>query len=635
MVTASQINSYQGNAELGGVVAGDTGEASLQMFNSMLRDIGQQNYSWNVQKYQQNIKDRDASMELFAQNKMPGEIDEVDQPALKGLYDQMETLYMENPNIVQSPEAYAKMAKLSSEFQAKATAAKTRQVEFAKQRVAIAAELDPRTRDRMKAHLAAQRDAGVDHLPEPYLNELDFDLGKMFAAPGSAAAPAAGGKAGAGTSGSQSGTGMDGTPSLVATDRKIITGEDGLTYEQVTYRPDADQMLNYWSPLRYMEGNHKTLPDEAALFQQYALGSKELNDQAYLGEINANIKKFNTDNGFKPGDGKYQEDFATKGDDGLLKINDSNPIDFGRKLYVGTYWRESTSAPTLNKQAQEQRRIKAQENQANAAATNSRAQAGLAGAKTREVNELLPFKKAEYIAKANKMSPEVVAASKPFSDATNAFDKADQQTNFAPLTNFKGITPEMKKGFGIGDNAQIAMVPFSNAAAVEMFSVPKTDLVSKKTTKAKPKQIFAIRDGGETMLAAIDANGQYQVMDLNQGVNAMIDVESGFSTGAETVKLKSGAKQYANTLMGGDKPITLANVRGASSVQATPEPAAATTPAPAPNAKTSNTVFAPTSESEFDEQLLTKSGKRAWRKGDEYWAKDDTGKFVKIPTKKK
>lgn len=569
MVSGADILSYKPNADLAG--AGAVGGGPTSDLSPILNSLQQQNMQWNAMRFHQAVADRDKTLETFAQNNIDFPMEEGDKAQMEQKYNDMVDKYKANPKgFLTDPETIKSVQR----FKADAAFAKTRYAELSKQRQAIAQEVDPQTRQDMIDHLEEQKAAGINKLPQPYFKKLDWD-------------PKA----------------MNPVPEEEVVTRVVKPNEQGLMTVVETKQTDPKKMLDHWSEQNFLEGKNKTLPDQARIYQQFALNNPAINNDDYWNKANKTIEEMNTNNGFKPGDRYYTAPIAVAGPDGKMVPVDQNPVEFGKKFYVANNYKQYTAEPVLSKDAQNMLKTKAQQGQAESATQKNQAQTDLEKMKSKEINDLLPHKISKLDAEAELARKRGDAATatalnkqkviaKPVNDAISTFNNIDA-LHYKPFKSFTGIDPASLSTMGTNEHTQITEVPMTELGAVKMTSTPSTESGATKLTINKPVKMYAIRNDPKNpdaiKLVGVGKDGHVmKIVDLNQGINELISYEGGYKS-KDNVDNQGEASKYLTELQGGQFPdVSLSRIR--QHVGSTRTTTTTASPAQQPQAKPSVSV---------------------------------------------
>lgn len=540
MVSGNDIISYNGNAAQGANDAGGIpflGGFNTDHINNVMDDMSRQNMMWNSQMFQQKINDRNAMNDLLAQQDMNVDLLDQDRPVLQAKLNEMQKLYIDNPDMLNNPAVYAQMQKKVKEFQAMRSNGKTRYLQVADMKKQMAENTDARFRQQMASHINEQVALGINHLPDPYMKIQDWTKD------------------------------IEANPPVVALGSPTTyRGKDGNYYTRTVMGNRLEDFFKYYDPFNLIEGENKNLPDQIGAFYDWAGRDERFMGDQNLNAINAKMDAINAARGAKVGDPMYLRHIAEKGEDGKWALT-SNAVEMVRALSIFKNYDQKVSE-ALSKDAAQQAVFRSQIVNNLASAGAHRAAAGLSNAKARAENELLPYRKNLFAAQAKafedkgdiaeaKVVKEREEVAKPVSDAVNAFDQADQLKNYRPATQIfnKMPTPAaeaLRLNLGIDDNWQFSSVPMTNSAAVKMLSVPVQTKGKKQVAKA-PVVIYALKGpDGQIKMVGLDKNGNFQKStDLSQGVNELISYENGYDS-KRKVELESKAKRYINYLQGGD-----------------------------------------------------------------------------------
>lgn len=533
MVSGNDILSYKPNPDLAGGGAynyGPDGNLGNEL-SGVLNSLNNQNLQWNAMKYHDAINKRDKALETFASNNIDFPMEENDRGDLDKQYSDMVDRYKKNPKgYLTDPQTL----KDTQRFKHDVAYAKTRYATFAQQRQDIAKETDPQTRQDMIAHLNEQVGKPLHTLPEPYQKRLDWD-------------PAV----------------MNPKAEEEVVDRTWVPNKNGLMTIVETKQTDPKKMQDHWSEQNFLEGNNKTLPDQANIYMQHALANPDINNDEYWNKANSVIDQMNVKNDFKPGGKYYMAPIAVQGEDGHMHPVDKSPIEFGKKFYIANNYKHYTDNPALSKEAQGMQKTLADQKKAEAATR-------LDQTKAKEINDMLPWKEKkiqaeiDYLNKkgdreAAKAAKAKMTMAKPVNDAISTFNNVDALT-YRPMNKtvkaIAGFDPGALATIGTNDKTSYAEVPLTDLGAVKMTSIPSTEKGNTKMTIIKPDRIFAIRNDPSNpdaiKLIGIGKDGKVQKMvDVQQGINELISYEGGYK-GKDNVKNQSTAMEYINDLQGGN-----------------------------------------------------------------------------------
>lgn len=534
-----QILSYKGDADLGGFgpdgvpYPGSSGK-ELESLSNYNDHLTQQNFIWNQRKYAQAIKDRDDVMDMVASQKIDSPLLEGDQKVLDANFKGIEDLVLATPNIKGNMDKWLELQQKLRESGSKQTYAKTRYVEAAKQRLDISNTVDPQLKQKKQDHLDEQIKKGVDHVIDPYNNQLDWDPAVLF---------------------------PDAKEKVKSS--KTEVGKDGLFHTTTTTETDLEDMLKHFSFSSLAEGENKTFPDQVDKFYKFAIANPTIMNDSVLNKINSRLNEINISKGYKSGDGNFIAPIATKGADGNWAP--ANGVDFTKAWYVYHNYK-TTSTTALDKQAQEMAKIKSETAENYAQAQSAKALAGKYGADAKLA--LANIKKAEAdgdktLAETEQLKYKTAVlkstASQPVYEANKFFTeetKNEAKLKFLPLSsiNIKTATATVN-GVKLAESADIPSdyvakeIPKSTTSAVEMLADPYW--LNKESKQGfsgwnTPAKILLFtspdKDPSKSKLVGYDANGN---------VLKKVDVTTGFENLIRYNKKYNGDKDMLDQINAG------------------------------------------------------------------------------------
>lgn len=540
-VTASQIDSYQGNANLAFGADGrslNPGDRDISStVNSALEQAQARDFQWQVKQHDQRIKDRDATLDLFASAKLDGDVDEADRPALDKLYGEVKDILLANPNIKANPQAYANAQQKIKEYNNLGTMANTREAEFKKMRLDIAQDQDLDRRKKKIEHLDAEINKGIKHMPTPYLSKQSWDDDKISPDPG-----------------------------MITVE--YVAGKDanGLPTKSEKKRTNIKALLDNYSTGRLLEGPNKDLPNQIAAKAEALLAGGELANDSSISEANKRIAEINAENNFNPGDKYFTKPIAVKDDNGKWVL-DTNPVEIVKKLDLINRYKNETTAAKIDEDVLKGQATVANIEQSKAAAGASRANAAQSYNAISVANAKLPGELKKLDAEVEKIKkeggdPTSVINQKAYAtigaSAIDAFDEAAKSKGaktasqiFTP--NSDGTPNSILGALNLTGNEVLVPVSLSNAAAREMLTINSTTKDGKEI-EALPNNIYLIKDKNnpsnnrivginKAYTAGNQVTGSYN---LNEGAIKLASDRLGNTTGENNPNIQAGVAEYVS-----------------------------------------------------------------------------------------
>lgn len=504
MATGTEILGYRGNAANAGGYTGDGniagfGADSLNPLNRTLDSLAQRNTIWNMQQYRQKIEDRDSIGEAISQNKIDFEVDDIYRPDLEQQIDKIKKIRLATPDIKSNPQAWSELQGEIQKFQQMASSAKTNTATLKTMIQEYANNPDQRYRQMLGQHIDGQRGMGVLHNVQPYQKMQDWTP-SIF---GVHVVSGEGGK-------------LVMAPMFQSKElgRKRFRDNNGVWQEAVAVGSDLGDFERFYTPQVFGEGENKNLPDEARVFQQFSLNSPEFMNDATLSMINAKLDEVNELNNLTPDSPRYLNHIADKDASGQWVPNDTNPIDFVKKVAIGLQYQTPKRKDEVDKNYMGALKTNADINQSNASAEASRASAAKNYWEIEEGRKKLPFELDKMKAEADKFRRENNVTNLQGLEATRAVTQLIQETNpqeFYSLTKNSKVAGPNSVGIpgwkiiqeaGVSDGAEIRTIPLGNQAVQKGMLQPV--LKDGKVQKAeKPLKAYMIRDGQEIKFVGV------------------------------------------------------------------------------------------------------------------------------------
>ena len=548
-VSAESVVSYQGNAALGGGydssgLPSGVGADSLANVNSMLRQLNQQQFQWNVMKHKEDVELRNKSLDALNDPGLNIDTDvmDKDREALEAQRQEIMAAWKANPNMMANPDAYVAFKQKVAKFKDMATSSKSRNLEFKRQMQAIASDNNLENRVSRIKHLDSQVSQGVYHQIDPYFSNPTFDADKYFKE----------------------------VPTVKVGNPTFAMGQDGIaTASQVEQTPIAAFKMPF-SPQALMANNQQGLQDVQILHQQFA-NSKYAQDENYLRSINAKLATINQENGLTEDDPNYFKPIATKVGD-KWQVTDS-PSDLAAGLYAYKDYKRQVNT-NLSKEYQQQL-LNYQKEQLNAQET----QANISKAKTQEELYKAQTDKARADAQAalDKEKAAQAELEAPVDAAYSAFEEGTQ-AQALPADQMDKKLKEALVSAGMQDGWQVSALPMDEKY-LKMLRSPKIDSKGKQTGTIGPSDIYMIRPAGgdlsQAKLVGVKKNSGWfsttykmqKAVDLSTGVEEMVKANSGYKADDKTNKSIEAAHRVLKDRMatpaairkiaGGKKPVAI------------------------------------------------------------------------------
>lgn len=543
MADGKDILAYQGNPNLasgfdggGNPMLGSQKDHYGEIANIM-RDVQQKNYQWNMMQYEQRIKDRDASLQLFAQQDINAPMEATDREVVQADYDNIKNIMLQyRGNPFNSNKGRVAIQEAVAKFKKNATLAKARYNEAAKQRLEIANEVDPEKRADMIKHLEAQLKRPVEELPEPYMKRLDYDIAKVLYNPGE---------------------------ELLTTPR-YFKGDNGLAYEETVKGVDPKKIVDYYEPTNVLEGNDKTLPDQIGIWADYMIKDERFNKDK-IQAINTALNEINKRNNWAEGNKYYQQPLQIKeNEDGTVSVTD-NPIDFARKMALYAYGSKQTKTTALSKSAQDAFKTRAQEGQANASAnaanalaSQRRALTGVMKDKLAAEARLAQLKGDTELTKQTQIRSENI---EPAITAYQALERVGSQKGKSVKEYLGGmdipqpILNSIQQQLGATDNYEVIDIPSSDPVFAKMMATQRIKDGKPVAGGVKANKIFALKpkDGSidGLKIVGIGKDGVPKIVDYKEAGVELLKFDNNYQAGDKVLQRMSAVRSNMDMLKNG------------------------------------------------------------------------------------
>lgn len=543
----NDILAYRGDAALAGGYQGGIPEGigadSLNTFNRSLENMFRQNNEWNVRRYAQKVQDRDEVMKAVASNVIDIDVLDEDRPELEKQIEKIQDIRLKTPDVMADAKAWNELQTEIKKFTDMKNSAKARSIEIRKMLQEMAKNPDERYRSQYQQYIQGEIGKGVRHVPNPYLTPLDWDetIFNRVRDP----------KTGAVISQFQA-------KELPGSNKPVV--QNGLYFKEKITGSDLRDWDQFYSPVTFLEGENKIIPDKALKFLSFAKQDPSFLSDENLNAINSKLDAINKANALQPNDPRYITPIATRNAGGNGWQLEPDPLQVSKKISLFMDYRLPTRQLIPDKDLQTMSSTKAQEALRRAQASTERSKQALNAARANAQNKLANL----YDAKAaSEKASEVSAAAE---ESVRTFNNINSKAAFKPISALQGNIPtpvwnSIKNNLGIEDNAQVAELPRNNMSEVRMLSAPAYDEDGKKIGINKPKRIFAVkRPDGSLQLVGIGPDGNVQkIVDRRTGAAEIIKHEQNYNQNAQTVKLYDVASEVVDDI-GGDEEMTSENV---------------------------------------------------------------------------
>lgn len=182
LVSGSDILNYQGNAALGGAGQGGYyGDADTKQMADAITNLTYVNHQKNRAVWEQKIKDRDDSQEqLKAGNIKMDEVPPQYRQQLLQMRDNFKQVYLDNGGDLKSnPEAWSEFNDKLAEFSEASTAAKSKLLEYNREKELAAKETNPLKKQKMLENMERNMQTDVYQPYQPYQQTLDWEPAKV------------------------------------------------------------------------------------------------------------------------------------------------------------------------------------------------------------------------------------------------------------------------------------------------------------------------------------------------------------------------------------------------------------------------------------------------------------------------
>lgn len=510
----TDILDYKGQPELAGGFTGDgrAVDGELTGINDMLKNLAQDNTRWNIQQYQQKVKDREDTLDAIAKNQIDFDVDNSYRPTLERQLDKIKNIRLATPDIKSNPKAWGELQSEINKFKEMSTYAKANSLELKKMVQDYANNPDERYRQTLGQHIETQRNKGVLHQVQPYQKLQDWSSELFGDVPEKVVTKTTM----PGTSGTGTGGGKEAIQETVTNDpnksifsiktiaSKPIT-KDGIHLNEVTVGSDLTDWDKYYSPSTFLEGENKNLPDQAKVFYNFFSNSPQFMNDGTLSAINSKLDAVNKANNLQPGNPRYLQPIAVKQDNGWQLTQD--PLQLVKDVSL---YKNYEMPKTQN--VVDEKLMKAYVDKSNIAQNYGSAdQAHAAASRSRFLNwsdkEKLPLelKKLQSEIDENNRTGNIsttqgLEATKTVMnliDATNKqhFYKLDDNAKVSSYEKGKFISPSLiRQTAGVSENAEIRIIPLGDPAVQKGMLIPEIEN-GKAASATKPLRAFMIKDG--------------------------------------------------------------------------------------------------------------------------------------------
>lgn len=534
--SGSDILSYRGDAALAGGYAPDAspyiGRNSNAGIDRMLSELNNQQFAFNMEEYRQKIKDRDESLALIADPNINVDFDVLDndRPELVKQIDEINKLWLQNPDIQSNPEQYANLQQKIKMFKQSAASSKLRSLEYTKQVGDISNEPNARYRQYKIDHLDDQVKKGLFHKIDPYFKNFQYDKGTLFPALQEEAL---------------------GNPNPVI-------DSQGVSFMEQTYGVRPELIKRRFSPATLLQNENDNDIQNIQLLYEDFVRSPFAEDDAFMQKVNAVTNKINQDWGYKEGDANYFEP-------AFKKVGDSwevtqSPAVLATALYAEDQYKYQ-SKKVLSPDYQKQQKTKAETDLAKARGWYQYTTGKALANKYNEQAKLAEKQGNKVMAQTSMLKSE---ASQPVSEVIGAFYNINDGAKFGSAKDIfdsgkYGKTVEGFKAAGADETWSYAKLDKGNEAAIKMLSMKKIDPETQKETDyiVKPSFVYALRspdgDINKMKLVGFDASGKLmKAINPEQGIDEVIKYGSGFKENDRTIKLQGAARNLIQELQGSD-----------------------------------------------------------------------------------
>lgn len=513
MAIDSGILNYQGNAaQAGGYgpngIPVGTGADSGNMVNAALNNLMAQNAQRNMVNYAQKVKDRDTIFTAISNNEIPVEVDTIYRPALEKQRDMIKEMAIKDPGYMNSYKGKIDLQEKSKKFLQDANIAKTNSATLKALKLDYANNTDPQYRRRLEEFIGNEIGKSTnnpDYLIGPYQKMQDWS-NKLFFTP-------------------------DSTSKTKQLGAKAVT-ENGINYKEITEGSDLSQWDAFYNPYNFVNGEYKSLPDEAAAFKRDSEQDKYFNSPAFLESANSKLDSINKANGLTPDNARYLKPIATDNGDGTWNI-EPDPVYRAKVVSLFNNYELPKTRREVDKDVMSARKTIADINQSNASAESSRASASEKYWNIKEAKELLPLKKAKMQSEINKADRE------GREDMSKAYGAANRIVGLVDETIKRGTFNKIKDKsitdyLGVSEEAEITEVNPNNKLGKSLFYQPVYSALdpSKVESKRQPQKVYMVRDGNDVKFVGIGAGENLlnaEILDIKEAPTKLIQSDNNWS----------------------------------------------------------------------------------------------------------
>lgn len=574
------ILSYRGDAALGGgnpqgYVPDVSG--AFNSFNNTLQKVYDNMARWNVMKFQQGIKDRDALYQEMSQTELPSELLDEDREELATKIHSLKDKLVSNFDYAaKNPKGMIETQNEIKKIKEGISTAKTRWALITQKRLDFRDNPDPTYRDALGKEITNDIKGGAYHMPAPYVRP-DYYEKTVFA-----------------------------NPSLAAVGSAEVVNKDGFYFKRQSQETPIDDFYKYYFTAKMpgvsltdQSGNPitgaktiaaapaqaisaKGAKAEQASAQQAAVQASQLKpwqiptaykfhaaDENYMNDehleaVNTQLKDIMTKKGIRPDDPRYIDKIAEKGADGNWQLI-ADPVKWAYGQSVAANYK-SQVIDTPDKDLQTMDKTRAQAGQARAAAHLNNVKASLEPAKVQSIIDKNEAQATAAQKKGNldeaKTLQMVNAAMEPVTATISKVGNILQQTNFKTGAEMK-VPASVYAQLGVDQTWSAAPV-VKDATIVSMMSQPEMieDKLSgnKKATGGyvQPAAVIALKspdgDPNKMKLVALDRDMQVtKIVNPNSAWEEIIKHQSGYKLNDRTIKLLGAGRTAVQQLQGSDK----------------------------------------------------------------------------------
>lgn len=545
-INASSILSYKPQAELAGAPVAPVADV-LSRTSAIFNDIDRRQQQRNAMQYQQALKDRDASLDVFSQTNVDWDIEKEDRPKVEEQYGRIKEIMLKyNGNPMANQKGRVEMQDAVANFKRMKAISQARRKTAMEQEQQIAREMNEQRRQERIKHLekwkADPNNIGEPFYEKPIVSENLID--ERLPAPKTITRSAL--KNGVYYKVNESKYDFAEIDDMFTPENVLgVPGKGKQSVKQQT--KDGKLTTTATTAMQEPAAGDPRLIDS---FTQYAVDfwDNPLVDEDYLRSFNERLDAANKEQGLQPGMPGYEAPLQWQVDpeDGRpMPSQDLTPLDLARKVAKLKVGGVTSVSEEVDMELMKGLSQKALAEQRKASAAKSYTDAARIKAITQPtVNKLnaeadLARKRGDV--EGMKLIERQKEVLEPATSVYVALDKINTDAQFKPASTWLGKLPKEAKSvinqYGITDDYD--MVELSKNTPVVSKMLSRAYIEEEKGKKLPggqlPTKVYAIRKPGggakDIQLIGIHKDGEIKVVDYKEGAAELIKADNDYNTG--------------------------------------------------------------------------------------------------------